>query len=158
MTHKGVPTFKGISQDDSYLITYKEITAIACRVNSEHFSQEKIDRNLKDPEWLKVMALHHHEVIERIHKRFTVLPLSFCTIFTNEENLKEMLSKNYSRFLERLNYFFDKQEWNLKVYCDVQSLRAFVIKNNPAVLEFQENLSHMSSGKQYIMREKNLII
>jgi hypothetical protein len=156
---KQAPSFSGMEQEPIFMMTYHEITACICHVNEMDYSQEQIDRKLKDPVWLNEKAFHHHECISFIHKYYTVLPMSFCTLFKTAVNLEKMLSENYAVLLGKLENLYGKQEWNLKVYCDMEQLKSFVARNHLTVLEMQNNIEKMPVGKQYLMKKKlqNLI-
>lgn len=149
-----VPTMVGIDQKNAIVLKFKELAAIITPVNPLQFSQQQIDLQLKNPDWLKEKAFHHHECISVINTQFTILPMSFCTIFQNEENLTTLLSEQYDVILQQLFRFKDKQEWNLKIYCDSRQALSYVVYHNPNVLELKENIANMPKGKQFIMKKK----
>jgi hypothetical protein len=149
-----VPSIIGIDQKKTSVIPYKGLAAVITPVNPLNFSQQRIDLQLKDPDWLKEKAFHHHECISAINSEFTILPMSFCTIFQKEENLKSLLNDQYDVILEKLNRLKEKQEWNVKIYSNSEQAFSHVIKNNPTVLELRENINTMPKGKQFIMKKK----
>ncbi|NYE06808.1 hypothetical protein F4694_003588 [Bacillus niacini] len=149
-----VPVLIGIDQKKASVLKFKELAAIITPVNPHQFSQQQIDLQLKDPEWLKEKAFHHHECISAFHTQFTILPMSFCTIFQKEENLNTLLHEQYDAILQQLTRFKDKQEWNLKIYCNSEQAFSYVVQHNPSVLELRENIASMPKGKQFIMKKK----
>jgi len=149
-----VPSIVGIDQKKTSVIPYKELAAVITPVNPLNFSQQRIDLQLKNPDWLKEKAFHHHECISAINSKFTILPMSFCTIFQKEENLRSLLNEQYDVILEKLNRLKEKQEWNVKIYSNSEQAFSYVIKNNPSVLELRENINTMPKGKQFIMKKK----
>ena len=149
-----VPPIIGIDQKKASIIRFKEVAAVITSVNSQKYSQQQIDLQLKDAEWLKQKAFHHHECISALHDQFTIYPMSFCTIFQNENNVKKLLNDQYEEILEKLNTLKDKQEWNLKIYCNSEMSFSYVINHNPAVLKLRESLAEMPKGKQFIMKKK----
>ncbi|MFP7296585.1 GvpL/GvpF family gas vesicle protein [Neobacillus niacini] len=154
LENKEIPSFCGIDQKDTKVISVNELAALITLVNPQNFSQENIDQQLKDPEWLKEKAYHHHECISVMHKYFTILPMSFCTIFQKEEKLRSLLNEQYESILEKLNKLKNKQEMNLKIYCDDDQAYSYVVNHNPAVQEFRETIASMPKGKQFIMKKK----
>jgi hypothetical protein len=150
----GIPSIVGIDQKNITTIIYKDIAAVLTPVNAQYFSQEQIDLQLKDAEWLKEKAFHHHEVISAIHQHFTVLPMSFCTIFQNESNLESLLVDQYDVIVQKLLSLKDKQEWNLKVFCNNEKAFSFVLEHNEAVLDLRVKLASMPKGKQFLMKKK----
>lgn len=149
-----VPSIIGIDQKRASVIPYKELGAVITPVNPLNFSQQRIDLQLKNPEWLKEKAFHHHECILAIHSQLTILPMSFCTIFQKEENLKSLLNEQYDVILEKLNRLKEKQEWNLKIYCNPEQSFSYVVNNNQTVLELKGNIATMPKGKQFIMKKR----
>ena len=69
-----VPPIIGIDQKKASIIRFKEVAAVITPVNSLKYSQQQIDLQLKDAEWLKQKAFHHHECISALHSQFTILP------------------------------------------------------------------------------------
>ena len=149
-----VPAMIGIDQNDTTVLNYKELAAVITTVNPHKFSQQQIDLRLKDQEWLKEKAFHHHESISAIHTQFTILPMSFCTIFQKEENLITLLNEKYDDILQQLIRLKEKQEWNLKIYCNSDQAFSYVVHHNPNVLALKENIANMPKGKQFIMKKK----
>lgn len=149
-----VPALIGIDQKKASVINFKELAAIITPVNPLKFSQQQIELQLKDPDWLKEKAFHHHECISTIHTHFTILPMSFCTIFQKEENLITLLNEQYDVILKQLIRFKEKQEWNLKIYCNSEQAFSYVVHHNPSVLELKANIANMPKGKQFIMKKK----
>ncbi|PAE31816.1 hypothetical protein CHI06_27440 [Bacillus sp. 7884-1] len=80
--------------------------------------------------------------------------MSFCTIFQKEENLISLLNEQYEVILQKLIKLKEKQEWNIKIYCNSEQAFSYVVNHNPAVLELRENIATMPKGKQFIMKKK----
>jgi len=149
-----VPAIMGIDQKTVTLKIYKNLAAVITPVNAHNFSQEQIDLQLKDAEWLREKAFHHHEIISIIHQNTTVLPMSFCTIFQNESNLESLLADQYDVIYQKLLTLMDKQEWNLKVFCNNETALSFVLQHNEEVVDLRAQLASMPKGKQFLMKKK----
>jgi hypothetical protein len=154
LENSDIPAIIGIDQKRVSIIYFKELAAVITPVNPHKYSQQQIDHLLKDPEWLKEKAFHHHEGISVIHNEFTILPMSFCTIFQNEDNLKSLLNEQYDMILHNLKTLKNKQEWNIKIYCNSKQALSYVVHHSPKVLELRENIANMPKGKQFIMKKK----
>lgn len=154
LEESGIPAVIGIDQKNVFSLIFKELAAIITPVNAQKFSQQHLDLQIKDSEWLKEKAVHHHECIATIHHQFTVLPMTFCTIFQNEKNLKSLLNDQYDMILNKLNFLKGKLEWNIKLYCSMDMAISYVVKHNHAVVELRESLPAMPKGKQFIMKKK----
>ncbi|MEH6954257.1 GvpL/GvpF family gas vesicle protein [Neobacillus drentensis] len=150
----GIPSIVGMDQKTVTTYIYRHLAAIITPVNAHNFSQEQIDFQLKNPEWLKEKAFHHHEVNSIIDQHFTVLPMSFCTIFQKTSNLESFLADQYDMIFQKLLSLKNKQEWNLKVFCHNEKALSFVLQHNEAVLDLREQLASMPKGKQFLMKKK----
>jgi Gas vesicle synthesis protein GvpL/GvpF len=149
-----VPTIMGIDQNPTTIKIFKNLAAIITPINAQKFSQQQIDLKLKDAEWLKEKAFHHHQCITIIHQNFTVLPMSFCTIFQNESNLESLLNDQYDVLLQKLTINKDKQEFNLKLFCNTEKALSYVLGHNTSVIDLRGKLASMPKGKQFLMKKK----
>ncbi|PLS07158.1 GvpL/GvpF family gas vesicle protein [Neobacillus cucumis] len=149
-----VPSIMGIDGELIKIKIHKELAAIITPVNADSFSQQQIDLQLKDPEWLKEKAFHHHEMISVIHKHFTVLPMSFCTVFQNIDNLEVVLHEQYSDLFDKLLSLKGQQEWNVKIYSNKEKTLSHIQFHHPPVVELKEKIPSMPKGKQFIMKKK----
>lgn len=149
-----VSSIIGIDQQSITLKKIKEIAALITPVDAHSFSQPQIDLQLKNPEWLKEKAFHHHQLIATMNDNFTIIPMPFCTIFQSEENLEYVLNKQHDALLEKLLAMQGKKEWNVKLFCLAEKALSYVLDHNPAVMELREKLPSMPKGKQFLMKKK----
>lgn len=154
LSDRVVPTMVGIDQQPTIPIAFNEIVAIATPVNPQKFSQQNIDSLSKNIDWLQEKALHHHSRIEELYRDFTILPMSFCTIFQSEQKLLTLLKRSYDELSEKLQLLKGKDEWNLKVFCKLESAKHYILKNNPSITTLKDGLLSMPKGKQFLMRKK----
>lgn len=149
-----IPSIIGIDQQSITLIKVKDIAAVITPVDPRSFSQPQIDLQVKDSEWLKEKAFHHHHLIASFDENLTVLPMPFCTIFQNEENLVCSLNEQHDALLAKLLAMQGKKEWNVKLFCLKEKVLSYVLNNNPTVIELREKLPSMPKGKQFLMKKK----
>jgi hypothetical protein len=154
LSQSKIPSVKGIDQQVITFIIVRDLAAITTPVDTHNFSQPQIDLQLKDSDWLKEKAFHHHKLITSFNENVTVLPMTFCTIFQNEENLVSLLNKEHDTLREKLLAVKGKKEWNLKIFCLKEKVLSHVLNNNPAVIELREKLPSMPRGKQFLMKKK----
>src|SRR6187431_871168 len=69
-----------------------------------------------DPTRENVLA--HEFVNETVMKDYTVIPMSFGTVFRSDEDVEELLRSTYKAFSEVLDKMKDKIEFGLKVLWD----------------------------------------
>jgi hypothetical protein len=144
----------GIDQQAIRFIKINDLAAVVTPVDTHNFSQPQIDLQLKDSEWLKEKAFHHHQLIASLNENITVLPMTFCTIFQNEENLVSLLHEQQDTLREKLLAVKGKKEWNLKIFCLTEKALAYLQNHNPTVIELREKLPSMPKGKQFLMKKK----
>jgi Gas vesicle synthesis protein GvpL/GvpF len=60
-------------------------------------------------------ALAHEHVIETVMKSYTIIPMSFGTVFRTEDDIREVLKSIYASLKDVLNQMTGKLEFGLKV-------------------------------------------
>lgn len=145
--------FDGIG--DIYTIPIEKTTAVVCKLSSNQYTEENIKVKINnDIEWLQEKAFHHHETVMSLSKMYTVIPLKFCTLYKNEENLLQTVKSNEEKMDKVFSLLKGNEEWNLKIFCDDHVLRNEVIYNNPTIEEKKVEISHLTRGKQFFEKKK----
>jgi hypothetical protein len=137
-----------------YTIPFKDILAIVSNVSEEQFSQQEIDKNVKDLQWLTKNAPLHEEIITEIMQKTTILPMKFCTIFNDEEHLKQMLEDRYGDVKYFLHHVDGKVEMSLKIYTNLSKLKEQVRKESLDIQKLEREASFKSPGQAYFVRQK----
>ena len=89
--------------DDVYTVCFRDIGAV---VSKSPVRKYPVAREHLMP---------HEEVIEEVMKTHTVLPVRFATIDEDEEKVKWILEREYSKFVELLKKMQGKKELALKL-------------------------------------------
>lgn len=149
-------TFAGIDgRHHLYERQIGEVTAILCEIDEEEFSEEVIEDKVNhDMEWLQVKALHHHETLEKLHNNYTLIPLKFCTIYKNELNLERTIETESLKFHQLFENIAQKEEWNLKIYCDDKKIKEEVAEHSADIKEQEKQIESLSPGRQFFERKK----
>ncbi|WP_183041125.1 GvpL/GvpF family gas vesicle protein [Salipaludibacillus neizhouensis] len=146
---------KGIDPNNEVKFhTRTELTAVICKVPATDFAEENFKQNVENIKWLQQRASHHHELMNTLHDKFTILPLKFGTIYENEERLEQMMSEYYEQMKTILEEVQDKEEWNLKIYSDPQVFSKKVLEENREIEAKKKEISELSKGKQFFARKK----
>ncbi|MDN4524942.1 GvpL/GvpF family gas vesicle protein [Fictibacillus fluitans] len=148
------PELQGIGGEPVKISRYNGLAAILTEVDGDAFCQEQIDRQVKDADWLKKHAFHHHETVALFQQQFPLLPMSFCTIFEQDDKLQTLLRNQHDDILRKLDHLRGKQEWNIKMFCSPERLREFVQHKNPSVLSLEREMESMPKGKQFLMKKR----
>lgn len=137
-----------------YFTFCQGLYAIVSKVKGTEFQEESLKKNLADLEWVKDRVTVHEEVIEGIMKNSDVVPFKFATIFNNADNLKAMLDKHSEDFKTNLRNLKNKEEWGVKIYCDIERLKGTVIREEAGILKIEKEINSSSSGKAYFLKKK----
>ena len=84
-----------------------------------------------DPTRENVLA--HEFVNETVMKEFTVIPMSFGTVFRSEEDVTELLRSTYQAFSDVLDKMQDKIEFGLKVLWDREKVITTMERENDEI-------------------------
>lgn len=148
------PNLKGPDLDNIYTICHQGLYAVTSKVSEDEFSEVNLKKNLANLEWIKEKASMHEEMIEGVMKDACVIPFKFGTIFNTEDNLKTMLDEHAQDFKANLESLAGKEEWGVKIYCDIERLKGSIIKEEVEVLKLDKEINSASSGKAYFLKKK----
>lgn len=138
------------SNNPLYKIQVNEIDGLASLVSLDEYGHPTIDKNIEDLSWLKTKAETHMDILQSIMKHSMIIPMKFCTIFYNNEKIKNVLEENYDQFYSALTYLADKEEWSFKVYLNKKEFTEKYLEN----LKNQVNVAPVSKGAAYFKKQK----
>jgi hypothetical protein len=104
------------------LMEEQSLGAIASPVSLEEFGEEHLRDNLNDVEWLEEKARSHEEVLDAALQHATVVPMRLCTIYSSEEQVREMLVRERALLLDALERLEGKAEWGVKLIAEPHAL------------------------------------
>lgn len=145
---------KGFEEGAVCLIQFKELSAVVSDVSEENFSQQEIDKNIKEMKWLTEKAELHERVIEEAMKVTTIIPMKFCTIFKDEMKAEERLEEKYADFKFNLKELQDKVEIGVKVYFEPAQLKEELKEESPEIKELEEKAEEKTPGAAYFEKQK----
>ena len=138
-----------------YTFTIGNITAIVCNLDAEQYSEESLkDRMNNDMEWLQEKAFHHHETVMNLAKRFTIIPLKFCTLYKGKASLETAVQSNESKLMEKFHFIYGNEEWNVKMYCEDEILKKRVSQSNSVIEAKRAEISQLPKGRQFFEKKK----
>lgn len=149
-----VPDFNGLDLDNIYSICYLGLYAVVSKVCKDEFGEANLKRNLANLDWIKEKVTTHEKIIERVMKDTCVIPFKFATLFNTEDNLKIMLKMHTKNFKKNLKDLKGKEEWGVKIYCDIERLKESIIKEDIEILIIEKEINSISPGKAYFLKKK----
>jgi hypothetical protein len=131
----------GIGNDpaDVHTVNYKDIAAVVSDTPLEVY----------DPTRENVLA--HERVNEAVMRSYTVLPMSFSTVFKTREDIIELLRTAYDAFHDVLTKMEDKLEFGLKVLWEPELIIREIEKDDENLRLLRQQISHQK-GSTYFAR------
>ncbi len=103
-----------------------------------------------DPTRENVLA--HEFVNETVMREYTVIPMSFGTLFRTEEDIVELLKSTYKAFDDVLEKMKDKIEFGLKVLWDRDKVVARIEEENEEIRRLRDEINRNAQSSTYFAR------
>src|SRR5213596_1505455 len=103
-----------------------------------------------DPTRENVLA--HEFVNETVMREFTVIPMSFGTVFRSEDDVSELLRSTYQAFSDVLDKMQDKIEFGLKVLWDREKVVANLEREHDEIRRLKDEISRHTASSTYFAR------
>jgi len=103
-----------------------------------------------DPTRENVLA--HELVNETVMREFTVIPMSFGTIFRTKEDIVELLKSTYRAFDDVLDKMQDKIEFGLKVLWDREQVIARLEEEDEEIHRLKKEITGNEQSSTYFAR------
>src|SRR5688500_15436824 len=123
-----------------YTVHYRELAAVV--------SDTPI--RIYDPTRENVLA--HEFVNETVMREYTVIPMSFGTLFRTEEDIIELLKSTYHAFDDVLEKMKDKIEFGLKVLWDRDRVVATIEEENEEIRRLRDEINRNVQSSTYFAR------
>jgi hypothetical protein len=124
---------------DVHTVNYRDIGAVVSDTPLEVY----------DPTRENVLA--HERVNEAVMRSYTVLPMSFSTVFKTREDIIELLRTAYDAFHDVLTKMQDKLEFGLKVLWEPELIIREIEKDDDNLRLLKQQISHQK-GSTYFAR------
>ncbi|HEX2642331.1 MAG TPA: GvpL/GvpF family gas vesicle protein [Thermoanaerobaculia bacterium] len=124
---------------DVHTVNYLDIAAVVSDTPLEVY----------DPTRENVLA--HERVNEVVMRNFTVIPMSFSTVFKTSEDIVELLRTAYDAFRDVLIKMKDKLEFGLKVLWEPEIIIREIEKDDENLRLLRQQISHQK-GSTYFAR------
>lgn len=148
-------SLKGIDNQHEVIVkVHDELSAVVCHLDEEEYGEDVLQEKTNQVDWVQEKAFHHHEMLMKMREQVTIIPMKFCTIYKSEQSLQAMVESYYDQMLELVTQMEDKEEWNLKIYCDRNQLTESVADHNLNIKQKKAEIEQMSKGRQYLESRK----
>ena len=119
---EGALDLLGMEDRPCYIIENGNLGMLVCPVPRKEYNQESLHRHMEDMAWVESHAQRHEEILLKTMDNRSVIPMPFCTIFTNEENLKRQLVRNAEEIQNDLLRLRNHREMHVKLFVDRKRL------------------------------------
>ena len=126
--------------DELYTICFNDIAAV---VSNSPIIRYTVSRE---------NMLAHEKAIEEVMKEHAVLPVRFATIAEDEEKVKKILEKEYSKFKDLLNRMKDKKELGLKAIFKEDVIYKDILEKYKEIRILKEKVASLPSEKTYFKK------
>ncbi|MEV6149563.1 GvpL/GvpF family gas vesicle protein [Nonomuraea sp. NPDC052129] len=109
---------KGVAGEGVRAITHAGLVAYVSTVPLDRFGEEPLRRSMEDLDWLGETARAHHRVVEAVARTAPTAPVRLVTVYSGEDQIRELLDRRHDDFAETLGRIADRQEWGVKAYVD----------------------------------------
>ena len=136
------------------VVFHQGLYAAVRAVSEEDFGEEPLKRHLADMNWVEPEIREHMQVLTRIMRTTPVVPFKFGTIFTNEQNVRNMLEAYSQQLHEHLVKFQGKEEWAVKLYCDFAVLNVTLAQASGQLKQLDREILSSTPGKAFLLKKK----
>ncbi len=123
-----------------YTVHYNDIAAVLSKTNVYIF----------DP--TRENALAHEHVIETVMKAYTIIPMSFGTVFRTDDDIKEVLRSIYISLKDVLKQMAGKVEFGLKVNWDRNQVIEELKREDEEIHRFNQEITRKHLQSTYLAR------
>src|SRR6478735_4546694 len=103
-----------------------------------------------DPTRENVLA--HEFVNETVMREFTLIPMSFGTVFRSEKDVLALLKSTYQAFTDVLDKMQDKIEFGLKILWDRDKVVAAIERENDEIRRLKDEITRNAASSTYFAR------
>ena len=123
-----------------YTVKYQDIAAVVSKTSVYIF----------DP--TRENALAHEHVIETVMKNYTIIPMSFGTVFRTDDDIREVLKSIYSSLKDVLHQMGGKLEFGLKVNWDRDQIIEELKREDEEIRQFHNEIIRKHLQSTYLAR------
>lgn len=120
-------------------------------VDEDEYGEARLNDRVRDLEWLTPRASAHQAVNARILELVgVVLPLSFGTLYRDDDRVREMLREDVSARAERLRALEGRGEWVVTVVRDGGEER----DGNGELRDIDRRIAESAPGRGYLLTKR----
>src|SRR5215467_144912 len=130
----------GGSGEAVYTVNHQDIAAVVSKTQVAIF----------DP--TRENALAHEHVIETVMKNYTIIPMSFGTVFRTDDDIREVLKGIYPSLKDVLEQIADKLEFGLKVNWERDQIVEELTRSDEEIRQVRQEIIRKHQQSTYLAR------
>lgn len=111
-----------------------------------------LDARLENDREAEDLVLQHHQVLQALIDRQSVLPFRFGVMFNNDQGVVGALARHREPLRDALRQVDGAVEWGLKVYCEHHRLGRRLAAEIPAIVDLESKIAMAEAGKAFFLR------
>ncbi|MGV9302394.1 MULTISPECIES: GvpL/GvpF family gas vesicle protein [unclassified Nonomuraea] len=111
----------GVAGTPVRAVAHAGLVAYVSTVPLSLFGAEPLRRSMEDLDWLGRTARAHHHVVEAVAEGCPAAPVRLVTVYSGDDQIRQLLSRRHDDFVEVLARIADRQEWGVKAYVDLSA-------------------------------------
>jgi hypothetical protein len=134
-SHDGVAELSeltGVAGEPVRTLVSADLMAVVGSVPLEVFGEQPLRGHLEDLDWLEATARAHDIVVSTLVRRTPTVPLRLATVFSDDNQVRELLDERRADFGAALALVSGRTEWGVKAYGDRAALTAAVAEARAA--------------------------
>jgi hypothetical protein len=104
------------------LLESRGLAALVSEVPLAQLDDAGSCRNLRDAAWLERRARAHERVLEGALAATAVVPLRVSTVLVDDQQVIEMLSRDYGVLIDALERLTDRAEWRVQAFSPLDAI------------------------------------
>src|SRR5688572_13053911 len=136
-------------------VVYRGLAALVESVEGAVFAPAALEQRLASVEWVADLARRHEARLAAAMQAGPVIPARLCTLFSGHEAVRKLLEDGEDEFIALLDRLTGAEEWGLKVFCDMATLRTAMAVRGAAtgVLADDDGVA-VSPGQAYVLARR----
>jgi hypothetical protein len=135
-------------------VVEQQLAAAVSDVPASDFEEGPLNERIRDLRWLEPRAVVHQAVNARLHELSpAVLPVSFGTVFRNDERVRDLLRDEVVTLRERLERVAGRSEWVLAVHRDDEAAKSSV-QASPSLRSLEAEVQSASPGRAHLLKRR----
>ncbi len=142
----------GIDLQPVRWIVQADLAAAVSDVPAEDFDEEPLNANVSDMAWLGPRAIAHQDVNQRLFELAgTTLPLSFGTVFRDDQRVRQMLREDSAALSAQLRRVHGCGEWVLSLHLLREPSADDIAAESPAIQAMRSQIAASAPGRAHLL-------